>query len=266
MQTPQFLKRGLLIGINYTGTSNVLNGCINDTLHLKQFLTNKNYFRDGDLLFMNDHQSGYLRPTKENIILQLNELVRFTNSNADKKVYLFVCYSGHGSYISDKNGDEPDGRDEMLCPVDCDSNGFIVDDYMRTEFIDKFGSNTTLVFIIDACHSGSMLDLKYTYSIDKRNSHSALGHAPETKCNVIMISGCMDFQTSADILYDNKYQGAMTASFIATYKDGITYKELIENMRLWLRTNKYCQIPQLSSGRLIDVTKPCLLSAYDDVL
>lgn len=39
-------KRALLIGINYTGTANALNGCINDVNNVKQFLIGLYNFKE----------------------------------------------------------------------------------------------------------------------------------------------------------------------------------------------------------------------------
>lgn len=260
-------KKGLLIGINYTGTSNQLGGCINDTQNLKELLKKDKYFNENELTFMNDNQNGDLYPSKENILKQINELVKFANENKDEQVLLFFSYSGHGYYVRDTNGDEDDGRDEVLCPIDYNKNGFIVDDYLKSNFIDKLDSNVTLMVIIDACHSGTVLDLKYNFN--NLNVCNENKKALESKCNVVMISGCRDNQTSADAyLYDQfewkrEYQGAMTAAFIKNYSDGITYKKLIKNMRKWLAKQRFSQVPQLSSGKQISIYSKIILSDYN---
>ena len=41
---------------------------------------------------------------------------------------LFLHYSGHGGQTFDLNGDEEDGQDEFICPVD---GGIIVDDELK---------------------------------------------------------------------------------------------------------------------------------------
>ena len=264
------VKKGLLIGINYIGTENELRGCINDTENLHHFLTNNKYMCESELIFMNDKMKDNLNPTKINMVSKIGELLSFANEHINEKVYLFLSYSGHGSYIIDQNGDEDDGRDEVLCPADCMECGFIVDDDLKKNFIDKLGSNVTLVIIIDACHSGTVFDLKYLYNCDRKNTYSVQGILSETKCKVVMISGCKDEQTSADAYLTDtntmmkEYQGAMTAAFINNYTDEITTNDLINNMRKWLKLKGYSQNPQLSSGRLIDLTKPFILSKFND--
>jgi hypothetical protein len=262
------VKKCLLIGINYEGSDFQLNGCINDSENMKEYLIKNKYFSDNDFVLMNDHQSGYLYPTRYNIIKQLRELIKFANKNSNKIVYLFLAYSGHGYRLEDNDGDELDGKDEVLCPIDCNQNGFITDDTLRREFIYKLPRNVKLTILIDACHSGSAMDLKYNYAIDKLNTYTVHGNMPNSKCSIVMISGCKDDQTSSDAyLKDNnrkyEYQGAMTASFLANYKDNITYQDLILRMRYWLKKNKFEQIPQLSSGRHINIKKRFLLSYYN---
>lgn len=93
-------KKGLLIGINYTGSSCELNGCINDTENLRCFLEKNKYFTSNELTFMNDKQTGVLYPTKENIERQMDELVEFAKMHNAEKVLVLLSYSGHGSYTT----------------------------------------------------------------------------------------------------------------------------------------------------------------------
>lgn len=302
------LKQCLLIGINYEKTQFKLNGCINDSNNIKQFLINNKYFTESQIIMMNDNQKGELYPTKSNIIKQLNNLLNMALKNTKKKIYYFLAYSGHGSNLPDTDKDEDDGFDECLCPIDCQTKGFITDDYIRKEFINKLPKEVNLVTLIDACHSGTILDLKYNYAIDKKNSYKTVGVYENSKCNVVMISGCKDNQTSADaflptaIKKDSKktienfdggcgyekctcgkpsifkknsddtfklknmtpmeYSGAMTSAFLAVYNPLLTYEQLITNIRVWLVNNNFTQIPQLSSGNIIDTKSKFLLTLY----
>jgi hypothetical protein len=263
---PQTVKKALLIGINYTGTSSALGGCINDSTNLKNFMIKNRYFQNKDMVTMNDNQVGNNYPTKRNILIQLRNLVNFANRNKNKNVLLVVSYSGHGTYQRDRNGDESDGRDEALCPIDYTARGFITDDLIKRYFIDKLPSNVKLVMLIDACHSGTMCDLKYEYNCDRYRRYNTQ-KSRLTRCDIIMVSGCRDNQTSADAYLQNgriyEYQGAMTAAFIANYSDRITYYNLINRMRRWLRVKRFRQVPQLTSGKLLNVNKTFLLGSYN---
>jgi len=260
------VKKALLIGINYIGTENELNGCINDSENLRKFLIQNNYISSSDITMMNDRLKGTLKPIKQNILFQFNSLVTFANQNKDKIVKIFVAYSGHGTGVRDTNGDETDGQDEALVPLDFRSVGFIVDDVIRSTFIDKLPANAQVVFLCDSCHSGTIMDLKYLYEVSLTNPETANPKLAETKCNVVTISGCKDNQTSADAYVGNSYQGAMTASFLSVYKDEMSYKDIITKMRTWLTSNrdKYSQIPQLCSGKKINLNSPFMLSDYNN--
>jgi hypothetical protein len=266
------VKKGLLIGINYFNTDAQLGGCINDVNNIQKFLTAKQYFKDDDFIKMTDDKdkNDKLYPTKGNILREVNELVKFANSCPNDNVKIFLSYSGHGYHIKDRNGDEDDGQDEVLCPVDYNTNGFIVDDYLKANLVDKLNPNVNIVVIIDACHSGTAMDLKYNYRCDGTNRCKINRKVRIPKCNVAMISGCMDNQTSADAnLWDKSsfkfsYQGAMTASFIANYYDGISYLILVRRMREWLKKKKFTQVPQLSTGKRINTMTSFLLCNYDD--
>ena len=253
------IRKALLIGINYFGTKSELRGCINDTINLKRFLISKGYFKDADFVMMNDRKFGKLNPTRMNILQQLSDLVEFAERHPTKNINIFVAYSGHGSHIEDKSGDEYDGYDEMLCPVDYIQNGFILDDDVKAGFIDLLPSNVNLFMLVDACHSGTMGDLKYEYFSGKSLGCKINEKSIETECNVVLLSGARDAETAADaFLYDStdkqhEYQGAMTAAFIANYDDGMSYRDIIATTKLWLKLKKYKQNPQLSSGKLIDV-------------
>lgn len=254
------LRRGLLIGINYKNTNFALSGCINDSQRLRNFLLDAGYLDNDEIVMMNDEQEGDLYPTRKNIEEHLAKLIEFARQNRSRQVELFVSYSGHGYHLPDDNGDETDGQDEVLCPVDCDTQGYLVDDWLRKEFLDKLPVNVNLVMLIDACHSGTAVDLRFTYKKD-HNKVMVNPNVGQCVCNVTMVSGCRDDQTSADAdLYNPdkrryEYQGAMTASFLMCYHHGITYDELLDKMRAWLVEQGFDQVPQMSAGKFISVGK-----------
>lgn len=259
----QIVKKALLIAINYIGSDNELNGCINDSKNLQSFLIQNKYINSSDITMMNDTLSGNLYPTKANILLHFNNLVTFANQNAKKTVELFLSYSGHGTGVKDTTGDEVDGQDEALVPVDFESSGFIVDDLIRSNLVDKLSANVKLVFLCDACHSGTIMDLKYLYNTTGK-AETVNSKLTDTVCDVITVSGCKDDQTSADAYLSNKYQGAMTAAFLSNYADEMSYKILISKMRSWLQSNRFSQVPQLCAGKKINLDGPFLLSVYND--
>jgi len=245
-------KKALLIGCNYTGTQHKLNGCINDVNNIRDRLSKKYLFED--ITTMTDKTE--VKPTKNNIVEGLKNLL----SNNNPGDILFFSFSGHGTNTIDTSGDEKDGRDEMLVPLDMDC---ISDDEIKSIIQTHLNKDVTLFALIDCCHSGSILDLRYQYSNnDSDNTISNNQGNYNTIGNVIMISGCMDKQTSADAYISSNFQGAMTWSFLKAIKENssICWRDLIVNMRSLLKKSKYTQIPMLSSGNELDLdNKLCLL-------
>ena len=125
----------------------------------------------------------------------------------------------------------------------------ILDDELKSLLVSHLKKGVTLFVLMDCCHSGTILDLKYQYDgVVKVNPKNL-----ETAGKVYMISGCMDRQTSADAMINKQAQGAMTWSLLNTLKTNITWRELLQSMRTLLKTSGYIQIPQLSTGTLEDM-------------
>jgi hypothetical protein len=87
---------------------------------------------------------------------------------------LFFHYSGHGGQQADTDGDEADGMDENIYPLDHKTAGTIVDDDMHAIMVKTLPQGCRLTAIFDCCHSGSALDLPYIYSTQ--------GKLKEPKC------------------------------------------------------------------------------------
>lgn len=236
-------KKALLIGINYNGTINQLNGCIEDTNTVNSFLENKGYT---DIKILTDETD--IKPTRDNIINELTQLLQ----NSEDGDLIFIYYSGHGSYVLDKNADELDKRDEVIVPLDFN---VILDDELKSIINKNMKAKTNIVAIFDCCNSGTALDLRYqcleTLNFDNITENPK---NEETPGNVIFISGCRDEQYSIELNIDGKTQGAMTWSLlnILNKSPNISWRNLVKNIRNVLRYTSY-QIPQLSCGKLFNI-------------
>jgi hypothetical protein len=237
-------KKALLIGINYINTPYQLYGCIDDTARMKELLTSYGFY---DFKIITDLTR--IKPTKIDILTEIKNLL----ANAKSGDLLFLYYSGHGSYTFDTNKDETDGRDEMLFSLDLKG---IIDDEIKAVIKTNLKNDVTLVAMFDSCHSGTMLDLKYNY-LDSNNYDKYTENVKVSECqgNVIMISGCMDSQTSDEAVIDNKNQGAVTWSFIDCIKKtpNCSWRELLKQMRNLLKSKGFTQIPQLSTDSFYDI-------------
>ncbi|EQC27990.1 hypothetical protein SDRG_14265 [Saprolegnia diclina VS20] len=296
-------KKALFIGINYYNTEAELRGCVKDVENLSNFVHEKCGFPTNTMRKLTDDGNGYALPTRANILSGMRWLVQGAKAGDS----LFFHFSGHGSQEEDANGDEADGMDETICPVDYATAGMISDDEMHALLCAPLPAGVKLTAIFDCCHSGSALDLPFTYTIDgnlqiheqdnrlvavkkffragldflrgdtqaaKRgiqdayNSFSApaapasAGPVAEksikektTLGDVVLFSGCMDTQTSADAVIDGTATGAMSYAFISAFEEhsmDITYKDLLRALRGFM-LSKYSQIPQLSAGRAMSM-------------
>jgi len=77
---------------------------------------------------------------------------------------LLLIFIGHGGQTKDLDGDEEDGYDEVIYPVDFRQVGHIVDDEMHRIMVMPLQAGVRLTAIFDSCHSGTALDLPYVYS------------------------------------------------------------------------------------------------------
>ena len=219
-------KTALLIGINYIGSENELYGCISDVNTIKERIANQGF---NNIKLITDLTSE--KPTREIILMNFKNLL----INCKEGDFLFLLYSGHGSYVLDRNNDERDGYDELI--VSCDFKG-ILDDELKSIIQTYLKPNVTLFAMFDSCFSGTILDLKYQYldSLSYDN-YTENDKNLDTQGNVLLISGCTDEQTSADASFSGKPNGAMTWSLLESLKQNpnITWRELVKTMRNTLK-------------------------------
>jgi hypothetical protein len=237
-------KKALLVGINYINTPYELSGCIDDTNRMKHLLSSHGF---NDFRILTDLTD--LKPAKVNILNEFKNII----VNAKAGDVLFFYYSGHGSYTYDRNAEENDGKDEMIISSDLQE---VLDDELKNILQKYLAREVTIIGLFDSCHSGTMLDLKYNYlDSDSYNKYSENDKVSECQGNVIMISGCMDSQTSSEALIENKAQGALTWSFIQCLNKtpNSSWRELLKTMRESLKSNGFSQIPQLSTDSFYDI-------------
>lgn len=150
-----------MIGINYFNQKGQLRGCINDVKNMSNFLIERFGYKREDMVILTDDQQNPLSiPTRKNILQAMHWLVKDAKPNDS----LFFHYSGHGGQTKDHDGDENDGYDETIYPVDFRYSGHILDDDMHAIMVAPLQAGVRLTAIFDSCHSGSALDLPYLYS------------------------------------------------------------------------------------------------------
>lgn len=252
-------KRALLIGINYVGSTCELSGCVNDAENVGKMLQNRGF----QTRFLLDSNA-----TRARIIAEMIKIVAKTRAGDT----LYVHYSGHGCQVPDENGDERDGFDECICPVDMDTNGVITDDLLNKILVQVLPIGAKLRCVFDSCHSGSALDLPLrednTGRIQRENTDDLSVDAAAHGRDIIFISGCRDSQTSADATINKAETGALTWAFLQclpTHNDhndyaphsSHTWTELIQKMCAKLCAEGFSQVPQISSWTETSLKSKC---------
>ncbi|KAH9003287.1 putative caspase [Lactarius hatsudake] len=247
-------KRAVCIGVNYTGQNSQLDGCVNDAKNVYHFLIDRLGFRARDIIRLTDEARDPRNlPTRANILGAMRWLVR----GARKHDSLFFHYSGHGAQVRDRNGDEVDGYDEVIFPVDYSQTGTIIDDELHSNLIKPLPPGCRLTAIIDSCHSGSVLDIPFVYHSDGRVKSSSITkeflREKSTPADVICWSGSADSGTAFGEKEGGIAVGAMSYAFLRVLRNNPrpTYEDLLRDLRR--ATRKYHQKPQLSASHQIDL-------------
>lgn len=140
-----------------------------------------------------------LEATREAILAAWEQMAARVGDGDD---FVFF-YSGHGTFIEDKNGDEPDGYDEALVTSDVRP---ILDDEIGAWLKRVHGRKT---LILDSCHSGTGTKDITNRTRGKsfnlpgqpprtrfKGSGSGMDDADELGMNHVLIAGCRDDQQS----------------------------------------------------------------------
>lgn len=149
-------KTALCIGIDQYGGSNQLSGCVNDARAWARFFEGSGFqvklLLDGDATY-----NGILRSIEDAI------------SQARAGDVVAVQYAGHGTRIPDTDGDEVDGEDEAIVPIDFSSSDVIVDDVLGPVF-DRAANGAGVYVFFDCCHSGGATRLLSPPTLISRGS------------------------------------------------------------------------------------------------
>ncbi len=251
----------LCVGINdYPGTDSDLGGCIADAKDWADYLLRKHGADTSQLL--NDGAS------KDRIVDKLKEHVAALKED---DVFVFT-YSGHGTWMPDLDGDEPDGRDEALCPYDMSETNLLLDDELHEIFHERH-PKSRIVMITDSCHSGTVFRLAGPVGAKRKIrylppanfvrdpkvlaliSQIGVSHGPAPTNrplpNLVHLSGCSDKQFSYDTEFGGKPNGAFTRTVLNILETGTvkTYRELATAVKAALPSYDYPQTPRLNATK-----------------
>ena len=224
-------KRALLVGISDYQCVNKYGGWNN--IHGKN---------DIDLLSSTLENNGVSvsclsdkEATKSGITKALNKLV----SQCKSGDIVYLHFSTHGQPFEDISGDEDDGWDESIVPVDApieytkgkyEGENHLIDDELNeycTKIRKAIGTNGTLYVVIDACHAGKAsmgieeevirgTKAGFTCSgkyyrpqkLEKGNYYN-IPTSPSLG-KVVFIEACRSYQVNKEIVEGGKYYGALS--------------------------------------------------------
>lgn len=222
-------KRALLIGISNYDTAltnyewNNIHGV--EDVELLAPLLKKQGFKISKII---DSNATYV-----NIIHSFDKLL----ASCGVGDIVYVHFSTHGQPIEDKNGDESDGWDEAIVPIDAYKNyhkgkytgqNHLVDDEISkyTEMIRKrIGPKGVLYVVVDACHAGTSARGEenirgthigfsassskiYNPPVDKKNRYKL--NSASSLANVVFIEACRADQVNREIKVNGKLYGALS--------------------------------------------------------
>merc|ERR1740117_2281092 len=142
--------------------------------------------------------------------------------------------------------------DELLIPSDYQENGCLVDHELFDLMVVPVPSGVKMTVILDCCHSGSALDLPFTWN--ERSGKWECDKDPwHTAGDVQMFSGCEDAQCSMDVTVNGKSAGAMTTAMCDVLEKQAgnmpQYPEMLKTLLSTLTARGYDQKPKLSSSQ-----------------
>lgn len=265
-------KRALLIGINAYPRITPLSGCVNDVMLMKEILA-------GRFGFAEEHMNVLLdgAATRNDILRAFDRLVAETEPD-DIVVFYFA---GHGSQMTDFEGDESSGYDSTIMPYDTEGwsgiNRDITDDEIHVR-LGSLGERTQFITLIfDCCHSGSI-----TRDADgpraramPRDERDEIPLGPDDMPRVtrgasdeppafgpskwlpldkkyVLIAGCADeevsYEYTATASGSPVQHGALTyflSEELRAVSPGMTYRDVFERAAARVNANQRLQHPQM---------------------
>jgi len=172
-------RKALLIGINYHNLPQGrgrLKGCVNDVKNMKELISDNYKYEEANIKVIHDELEDESEwPTRANIFKGIDWLV----SGAKSGDLLWFHFSGHGTQIDDETGDELDGKDETIVPLDFKQSKFIVDDDLKHHLVDVLPAGVRLTCVMDCCHSGTGMDLPFERVVFETSAADFRSHSME---------------------------------------------------------------------------------------
>lgn len=264
-------KRALCAASNYPGTTYQLAGCANDAKDWAEVLAGAGYAVDV-LLDQGASRSAVLDGIRDLI------------EHAEYRDRVVITWSGHGTWVPDRDGDERDRRDEAICPNDLATAGVITDDDLYVVF-NQIKRGVRVLFIADSCYSGTLQrfapPLEQSMATFADDNEQVMGDrqvrflAPSvfltgdqlrlaeqvqhvqarslSRRSALVMSSCADTEVCYDAWFGARPNGAFTYAALQALRglqandahEAHTYRDWYRAIRTLLPSVDYAQTPQL---------------------
>ena len=252
-------KRAFMVGISHYDTAltgyqwNNING-VEDIKLLEPILKKQGFY----LSTLLDDKASY-----ENITKQLSYFINQTN----KGDIVYLHFSAHGQPVEDLNGDEQDGWDEAIVPIDAyklykkgiyEGKKHLIDDQLNDyikKLRTKIGPKGFLYVVIDACHAGTSsrandetirgTKVGFTYnnkvfkpSVQKKSHYKV--EASAKMSHVMYLEACRPDQVNMEIKIKDKRYGPLSyniAQALLAKPLSANADEFLSNIKASIMTN-----------------------------
>lgn len=253
-----------------------------DAALLSSALMNQGFETD-NVEIISDRVNG----TKQGILRGFKTLT----SKVKKGDIVVIHFSGHGQQVIDKNGDENDGLDEAIVPVDAysifipniyEGQNHITDDELGNileKLRKKLGSQGDLLVTLDSCHSGTATrgkgkfrgsenplvpdDYKVHRGVDPENTFS-IYKTDSNLASMVVFSATVPNQLNWEAKDETgKNIGSLSLAFskaLLQSNQNTTYRGLFDRIRVIMGTYSIPLTPQIEGnmdrqifgGKLVD--------------
>jgi len=254
-------KRAFMVGISHYDTAltgyqwNNING-VEDINLLSPILKKQGFY----LTTLLDEQATYKAIT--------SQLTTFVNQTKKGDI-VYLHFSAHGQPIEDINGDEEDGWDEAIVPIDAyklykkgvyEGKKHLLDDQLNTivkKLRLKIGPTGFLYVVIDACHAGTSsrandetvrgTKVGFTFNnkvfkpSTQKKSHYKIDSSNKMS-NVMFLEACRPDQVNMEIKVKDKRYGPLSYNIsqaLATSPLSAKANEFLDNIKLSIMKGGY---------------------------
>lgn len=256
---------GMTVGINRYPRS-PLKGCVADALDMAAAFTEQH--AQVVTLLDADATRAAILATKADML-----------ASAGPNDLVLDHFSGHGTTVPDRDGDELDGVDEAIVPVDYSTSGMIPDDELYRLYWPAVARGVRVVAWMDSCFSGTIKRFAGPLAEavgdgQPSNPRKARWLAPaewadwddveaieraaeqpkaKPRSSALVFTSCKSNQVCYDAYLGGRYRGAFTAAALQAWDmlrlvgpdQPVTYRQWHKQIQGLLPSEDFDQAPQL---------------------